>query len=99
MNSATDTNTDSSLVFHPHVAVAINETIAFGAGVILVNDATKPFDHLLFDRDRARCCCVNDGLQRRHVVLRANALIKFEESNKHRRHDLAVSHLVLLDGS
>ena len=79
------------------LAVAVHEPVALAARVVLVDHRAEPLDHLLLDRDRAGGCGVDDALQRRHVVLRAGLLGQLEHAHEHRRHDLAVGDVILVD--
>ena len=47
----------------PLFAVAVHEAVAFGAGVVLVDDRPPPVDHLALDLDRARRAAANADLE------------------------------------
>ncbi len=70
VHRAEDRLADRAGVRQPLLGVAVHEAVALGAGVVLVDDRAPPLDHLLLHRDRARRGGVDDGLQRRQVVLR-----------------------------
>ena len=88
---------DGAGVGEPLLAVAVDEPVALGAGVVLVDHRAEPLDHLLLDRDRARRGGVDDALQRRHVVAGADLGGQLEQADEHRRHDLGVGDAVALD--
>ena len=70
---------------------------AFGRGVVLVDDRAQPVDHLALGLDRARRGRVQHDLQRRQVVLVAHLLGQLQHAHEHRRHELRVRDVVLLD--
>ena len=92
-----DRLTDGALVGEPALAVAVHEPVAFAAGVVLVDHGAQPLDHLLLDRCRARCSSVDDGFERRDVVLLSGLLGQLEHAHEHRRHHLAVGDVVVVD--
>ena len=81
----------------PRFAVAVDEPVSFGAGVVLVDHRSEPLDHRLFGRSWARRRSVDDVLQRRHVALGSGRLVKLQHPHEHGRHDLAVRDFVLFD--
>ena len=93
---APDWTADGARVGEPLRAVAVDEAVALGARVVLVDDGAEPFDHLLLHRNRAWRGCVDDALQRRHVVFRAHLGGQLEHTDEHGGHDLADRRLVLL---
>ena len=61
----------------PFLRVELDEPIAFGACVILINYLTPPLDHLLLDRNRARRGGMNGNFQTTDIVLQAGLFGQF----------------------
>ena len=73
------------------------DAVAFGAGVILDQDRSPPFDHFCFHVDRAGRGGVDRALQRRDVVARAHLVRQLQHAHEHGRHQLRLRGLVFLD--
>ena len=73
------------------------DAVAFGAGVILDQDRSPPFDHFCLDVDRAGRGGVDRAFQRRDVVARAHLVRQLQHAHEHGRHQLRLRDLVLLD--
>ena len=73
------------------------DAVAFGAGVILDQDRSPPFDHLCLDVDRAGRGGVDRAFQRRDVVARAHLVRQLQHAHEHGRHQLRLRDLVFLD--
>ena len=81
----------------PLFAVAVHEAVAFGTGVVLVDDRPPPVDHLALDLDRARRSGVDTDVERGGVVLVARFLVELEHPNEHRGNDLGDRDAVFFD--
>ena len=92
-----DRRAHGALVGQPHVAVAVDEAVALGSRVVLVDDRAEPLDHLLLDLYRARSGSMDDALQRRHVVLGPHLRRQLQQADEHGRHDLGVGDPETLD--
>jgi len=86
-----------ALVGHPVGGLDPGHPVAFGAGIILVDDGPPPFDHLLLDRDRARRGGVDGELQAGDVILLAHLRRELQHLHEHGRDKLGMRHLVFLD--
>ena len=73
------------------------DAVAFGAGVILDQDRSPPFDHLGLDVDRAGRGGVDRAFQRGDVVALAHFFRQLQHAHEHGRHQLRLGDLVLLD--
>ena len=94
---ARERGADGARVREPLLGVAVDEPVALGARVVLVEHRTPPLDHLVLHLDRTRRRRVDAHLQRRQVVLLAYLRRQLEHADEHRRHDLRGRHLVSLD--
>ncbi len=88
---------DGAGMGEPLFAVAVDEAVAFGAGVVLVDDRPPPVDHLALDLDRAGRRCVDADVERGGVVGVAGFLVELEHPNEHRGNDLGDRDAVLFD--
>ena len=73
------------------------DAVAFGAGVILDQDRSPPFDHFCLHVDRAGGGGVDRAFQRRDVVARAHLVRQLQHAHEHGRHQLRLRDLVFLD--
>ena len=73
------------------------DAVAFGAGVILDQDRSPPFDHFCLHVDRAGRRGVDRAFQRRDVVARAHLVRQLQHAHEHGRHQLRLRDLVFLD--
>ncbi len=94
---AGDAVADRARVGEPLLAVAPREAVGLGGAVVLDDLRAEPLDHVLLDLHRARRGGVDDRLERRQVVARADVVGQLEHPAEHRRHDLAVGDAVALD--
>ena len=97
VHGAPERDPDGAWMGEPLLAVAVDEPVALGTGVVLVDHRPEPLDHLPLHRHRAGRGGVDDVAQRRHVVAGADVGRQLEQAHEHRRHDLRVGDLVALD--
>ncbi len=81
----------------PLVGVAVHETVAFGAGVILVDDRSPPLDHLALHFHRTWSRSMDDGLQAGYVVCPSLRVGELQHANEHGGNHLRVRDRVLGD--
>ena len=81
----------------PRLAVAVDEAVALGAGVVLVEHGSPPGDHLLLHLHGARRGRMHRDPQRAQVVPLPHLVRQLQHPHEHRRHPLAVGGVVALD--
>ena len=96
-NCAQQRPPDRTFMGQPFFRINRRETITFAAGIIFVNHRAPPFDHLVFNRYRARCCGVNGRGQGRQIIFCAHVFGEFQHAHEHGRYPLAVRDFVFLD--
>src|SRR6056300_1144523 len=74
VNLAIQGPTYRPFVRQPLLRIQLHEAIAFGTGVVFVNHRPPPFDHRLFDRNRAWRSRMNGHFEAGYVIAQADLI-------------------------
>ena len=85
-------------VGQPVHRVGVRQTVALGAGVVLVQHRAPPLDHPPLDVDRTGRSSVDRRNERRQVVGGPYLVGQLQHPDEHGRYPLAPSDAVVLDG-